>query len=60
MTHSGVDVPVVMKELHWMDRKKHLNNSAPQSKRSGPISTTTNWAGAIQNSPVAGFPYHHC
>ncbi|KAN0121796.1 concanavalin A-like lectin/glucanase [Hyaloscypha variabilis] len=54
MTHNGVEVPVVLKSLPWMDRQLHLNKTAPQSKRDGPISVTTNWAGAIQNSPVAG------
>ncbi len=54
MTHNGVEVPVVLNSLPWMDREMHLNKTAPQSKRDGPISVTTNWAGAIQNSPVAG------
>lgn len=54
MTHNGVEVPVVIKELPWIDRKLNFNSSASQSKRDGPISVTTNWAGAIQESPVAG------
>lgn len=45
MTHHGVEVPFEVTELPRHNRTaKHTTNA----KRDGPVSTTNNWAGAIQ------------
>lgn len=57
MTHNDVEVPVTVKELPWMDRQLKLNTTAAPNgptARSGPVSTTSNWAGTIWNSAPSG------
>ena len=53
MTHRGVEVPVVFTPIPPRNR---LPKEAPNShsKRDGSVSTTTNWAGAIQEVPSSG------
>jgi hypothetical protein len=53
MTHRGVEVPVVFTPIPPRNR---LPKEAPNShsKRDGSVSTTTNWAGAIQEAPSSG------
>jgi hypothetical protein len=53
MTHRGVEVPVLFTPIPPRNR---LPKEAPNlhSKRDGPVSTTTNWAGAIQEAPSSG------
>lgn len=51
MTHHGVEVPV---EFTPMPSRNKLPNNTTNAKRDGPVSTTTNWAGAIQEAPSSG------
>jgi Peptidase A4 family len=50
MTHHGVEVPVEFTPMPPRNRTKNASNV----KRDGPVSTTTNWAGAIQEAPSSG------
>jgi hypothetical protein len=52
--HNGNDVPFTLKDFPIYDRLPRWNSSGARSKRDGPISTTDNWAGTIQEKPVAG------
>jgi hypothetical protein len=55
MTHHGVEVPVNFIESPTpSDGRLSKPAQNVTSKRGGPISTTNNWAGAIQEAPVSG------
>lgn len=59
MTYHGVEVPVeftTMPHRYGTPVETALTEDGTNAtnKRSGPISVTTNWAGAIQEAPSSG------